>query len=63
MQRQRNPEMHDTAFDATYSWDFYHLMNDIAKGKKTANQIDSVFAKEQKTYPPECLPHALYIQP
>jgi glycosidase len=47
------PAMHDTAFDATYSWDFFHLMIDIAQGKKNASQIDTVYAKEQKTYPPD----------
>jgi len=46
------PEMHDTAFDATYAWDFHHLMNQIAQGKKTANQIDTLYNKEKATYPP-----------
>lgn len=45
------PEMHDTAFDMTYSWDLYHLLNDIAKGKATADKIDSVWAKEASHYP------------
>lgn len=46
------PEMHDTAFDATYSWDFYHLMNQIAKGEKSLSYIDTLLKKEKKTYPP-----------
>ncbi len=45
------PEMHDTAFDATYSWDLYKLGNDIASGKKTADKIDSAYAAETKKYP------------
>jgi glycosidase len=45
------PEMHDTAFDMTYSWDVYHLMNEIAKGTKTADRIDSLLAKESEKYP------------
>ena len=45
------PEMHDTAFDATYSWDLYKLTNDIAAGKKTADKIDSVFTSEMKRFP------------
>jgi len=45
------PEMHDTAFDATYSWDLFHLMNQIAKGEKTANYIDSLLKKERQEYP------------
>jgi len=47
------PEMHDTAFDATYSWELYKLANDIAAGKKTADKIDTVFTKEIKKYPPD----------
>lgn len=45
------PEMHDTAFDATYSWDMYKLTNDIAAGKKTANMIDSGYAADCKKFP------------
>jgi glycosidase len=40
------PEMHDTAFDMTYSWDIHHLMNKIYKGEKTADRFDTLFAKE-----------------
>ena len=45
-----NPRMHDTAFDATYSWDLFHTMNAIAQGKKTANSIDSIYQAELKRY-------------
>jgi glycosidase len=45
------PEMHDTAFDATYSWELYKLGNEIASGKKTADKIDSVYAAESKKFP------------
>ena len=45
------PEMHDTAFDATYSWDLYKLGNDIAQGKATADKIDSNYKTETKKYP------------
>ncbi|NQV02441.1 MAG: alpha-amylase [Bacteroidia bacterium] len=47
------PDMHDTAFDATYSWDLYHLMNQIAAGEKRAGAIDTLLTKERKTYPPD----------
>jgi glycosidase len=47
------PEMHDTAFDATYSWDLYKLANEIAAGKKNANDIDSLYSKEMKKYSPD----------
>ena len=46
-----SPEMHDTAFDATYSWDLYKFANDIAAGKKTADKIDSVYGAEVKKFP------------
>lgn len=46
-----SPKMHDTAFDATYAWDFHHLMNNIAKGKMTADKIDSLYTAEQKRFP------------
>ncbi|MEI6455122.1 MAG: alpha-amylase family glycosyl hydrolase [bacterium] len=45
-----NPGMHDVAFDATYSWDLFHLMNNIAKGKKSANKLDSALKAEEKRY-------------
>ena len=45
------PRMHDTAFDATYSWGIYQLLNGIAKGKKSADKIDSALASEKKLYP------------
>ena len=45
------PEMHTIAFDMTYSWDLFHLMNDIAKGTKTAGDIDSMLVKEKRDYP------------
>ncbi len=39
------------AFNCNYGWEFYHLMNEVAKGKKTAIDMDSVLIKTQKTYP------------
>jgi glycosidase len=48
-----SPKMHDVAFDATYSWDLFHLMNNIAKGKKGADKLDSVLKSEQKRYNPD----------
>ena len=44
------PKFHE-AFDMTYGWDFYHLFNDIAKGKATAGQLTTLLNKEQRTYP------------
>ncbi|HOK51654.1 MAG TPA: alpha-amylase family glycosyl hydrolase, partial [Bacteroidales bacterium] len=36
--------LHKKAFDMTYDWRFHHLMNDIAKGKKHAGDIEKHFA-------------------
>jgi glycosidase len=47
------PDMHDTAFDMTYSWDIHHLMNKIYKGEKTALGFDTLFAKEMAAYSPD----------
>jgi glycosidase len=47
------PEMHDTAFDMTYSWDIYQLMNAIAKGLKTPDKLDTLLEKEKAKYPPD----------
>lgn len=44
------PEMHDHAFDMTYSWNQHHRMNEIVKGKKTAKTIDE-YLEGQKAWP------------
>jgi len=44
------PEMHDTAFDMTYSWDLYKLIRAVYKGEKTPDLIDSIFVKEDTTF-------------
>ena len=46
-----NPAMHELAFDMTFSWDVFHLMTDIAKGLKNADEIDSVLHKEAAKFP------------
>ncbi|MBZ0200663.1 MAG: alpha-amylase [Ignavibacteriaceae bacterium] len=43
------PDMHK-AFDMTYSWDLFHLMNDVAAGKKNASDLYNYFAKDFYTY-------------
>ena len=45
------PELNRKAFDVTYGWPFFHLINDIAAGKKTANAISSHFARVDSIYP------------
>ncbi|MDP4282553.1 MAG: alpha-amylase family glycosyl hydrolase [Bacteroidota bacterium] len=47
------PEMHDSAFDMTYSWDMFKTMNSIAKKEQTANYIDTVLKHNAKRYNPD----------
>jgi glycosidase len=45
--------MHDTAFDMTYGWNLYQLMNAISKGEKTADDIDAIWSNEDSLYTPD----------
>jgi glycosidase len=47
------PEAHDYAFDMTYSWDLYHLMNRIAKGSVPANAVGAYLERERETCSPD----------
>lgn len=44
-----DPALH-RSFDATYSWELFHLMNDIASGKRSATALDTVLAKQDTMY-------------
>ena len=44
------PTMH-AAFNATYGWEWHHLMNDIAKGKKPASELDAYVVRQRKAFP------------
>ncbi len=37
-------DLHD-AFEATYGWEFHHIMNDIAKGKKDASAVHEYISR------------------
>jgi glycosidase len=45
------PELQQYAFDADYGWEFHHIMNEIAKGKKTVLDIDHYLIKDLGRYP------------
>ncbi len=45
-----SPELHEKAFDMTYSWALNGLMNDIAKKIRTADQLDTLFKKLNTEY-------------
>ena len=36
-----------SAFEMTYGWEFHHIMNDVAKGKKNAADIQTYFGKTE----------------
>jgi glycosidase len=40
------------AFDATYGWEFHHLLNELAQGKQPTSSLDAYFARSKKQYPP-----------
>jgi glycosidase len=40
------------AFDATYGWEFHHLLNELAQSKQPTSALDSYFARSKKQYPP-----------
>ncbi len=46
-----NPDLLRKAFDMNYGWKLHHLMNDIAQGKKNANDIWDYFAWNDTVYP------------
>jgi glycosidase len=37
-----DPKLHESGFDATYPWTEFHMMNDIAAGKKNVLSLDTV---------------------
>lgn len=41
----------EKGFDMNYSWELYHLMTSVARGRKNAKAISRYFLKEQKVYP------------
>ena len=46
------PGLHtESGFDATYSWELHHLMNDIAQGKAGAAELRSLIERQEAEYP------------
>lgn len=44
------PEYH-AAFEATYAWEFHHLLNEIASGRKPVEELDAYLARQRSQYP------------
>jgi alpha-amylase len=47
--------LHPSGFDATYSWEMFHAMTEVAKGARPATALDTVKAKYEKEYPKNAL--------
>ena len=47
------PEAHEYAFDMTYSWGLYHLMNRIAKGLLPASAVGIYLERDREIYSPD----------
>lgn len=47
--------MHGVGFDATYTWDAFNMMKQIAKGERPAFGIDSILHKVDSSYPTNAL--------
>ncbi len=43
-----NPAHHAAAFDMSYGWEFHHIMNEIAQGKKNVDEIRKFVAERSK---------------
>ncbi|MEI7896812.1 MAG: alpha-amylase family glycosyl hydrolase [bacterium] len=49
---EESPKIHDSGwFDASYSWQLFHMMNKIAQKKLAADKLDSLFDAERRSYP------------
>jgi len=45
-----DPAMH-AVFDMTYGWEFHHLLNELAQGKKSTKELDTYFASQATRFP------------
>ena len=48
-------ELTETAFDMYYGWELHHLMNAVAQGKSTVNDLWAYFQKVDTTLRPEAI--------
>ena len=44
-------DLHLKAFDMTYAWELHHIMNQIAKSEKDANDIENYLEKDKTKFP------------
>jgi glycosidase len=48
-----NVKLHEKAFDMTYGWEFHFIMNEVAQGKKSVNDIRKYLNGKAKEFPKE----------
>lgn len=53
LMESNKPYLFGNLFDMGYGWEAHHLMNDIAKGKKTVKDWDAFVSKQAKEYKPQ----------
>lgn len=46
-----HPELHEEAFNAAYAWEWLHIINGVAKGEKTLDDIDAYRAAADTALP------------
>lgn len=46
-----DPRLHEF-FHATYAWEYHHLLNEVAQGKKPTAELGRYFAKQERVYGP-----------
>ena len=56
------PELMANGFDAAYGWDFHHLMNEIAQGKKKITAIEKYIEKTDTLYAEDDMLHEFHHQ-
>lgn len=44
------PEHHEKAFDMSYTWEFHHIINSMAKGEMTTEDIDDYMASRDSSF-------------
>ena len=48
-------DLHARAFDATYAWDWYNAMHDIARGKADATALYGYYSANESAWPADAL--------
>jgi glycosidase len=50
-ENEEQTEFMEKGFDMNYAWEFHHLMNEVAQGKKKVKQLRRYLRKEGSIYP------------